>query len=178
MQKIYILVGSSGSGKTTLMEELIRKNPDFAVVKSVTTRKPRGVPEPNYRFVSPEEFENLKKEGGLLEWSTYAGNSYGTAISDMEAVLSSGKNAIKAMNLPGALAAKQAFGDKCVTVFLKRHRDQLIRSILDRKTEDADIIARIGYLTKEEDQSGDCDEVLCNDGTVEDLYQKFMRLCE
>ena len=65
MQKIYILVGSSGSGKTTLMEELTKRNPGFAIVKSVTTRKPRGVPEPNYRFVSPEEFENLKKEAAF-----------------------------------------------------------------------------------------------------------------
>lgn len=178
MQKIYVLVGPSGSGKTTLMEELIKRNPDFTIVKSVTTRNPRGIPEPNYRFLSPEEFEELKKEGSLLEWSTYAGNSYGTAVSDIEAVLTSGKNAVKAMDLPGALAVKQAFGSKCVTIFLKRHRDQLIRSILDRKTEDADVIARIGYLTKEEDQGGDCDEVLCNDGSVEDLYQKFMRLCE
>ena len=42
MQKIYVLIGPSGSGKTTLMEELIKRNSDFAVVKSVTTRKPRG----------------------------------------------------------------------------------------------------------------------------------------
>ena len=60
--KVYAVVGKSGSGKTTLMEELTKRNQGFAIVKSVTTRKPRGVPEPNYRFVSPEEFENLKKD--------------------------------------------------------------------------------------------------------------------
>ena len=117
------------------MDELVKQNPDFRVVMSVTTRKPREVAEPNYRFVSTAEFDKEIEESNFLEWSTYAGNRYGTTITDIEEVLQSGKNAVKAMDITGAKAVKQHFGDRCMTVFIRRPREAVIRSILDRGTE-------------------------------------------
>ena len=177
MQKIYILVGPSGSGKTTLMDELAKRNPDFLPVKSVTTRQPRDVSEPNYRFISDEKFNSELKAGNFLEWSTYAGNRYGTASSDIEAVLNSRKNAVKAMDINGAKAAKERFGDRCVTVFIQRPRDSVIRSILDRKTADADIIARIASLDREDKNKDFCDVILENTEGVDELYWNFMQKC-
>lgn len=175
MQKIYILVGPSGSGKTALMDELVKQNPDFRVVKSVTTRKPREVAEPNYRFVSTTEFDAEMQEGNFLEWSTYAGNRYGTTITDIEEVLQSGKNAVKAMDITGTKAVKQHFGDRCMTVFIRRPREAVIRCILDRKTADADIIARIASLDREDKNKEFCDVILENTGGIEELYWNFMQ---
>ena len=177
MQKIYILVGPSGSGKTTLMDELVKQNPDFRVVKSVTTRKPREVAEPNYRFVSTAKFDKENEECNFLEWSTYAGNRYGTTITDIEEVLQSGKNAVKAMDINGAKVAKERFGDRCVTVFIQRPRDSVIRSILDRKTADGDIIARIASLDREDKNKEFCDVILENTEGIEELYWNFMKKC-
>ena len=176
MQKIYILVGPSGSGKTALINELTKRNPDFVSIPSVTTRAPRNVPEPDYRFLTPEEFEEEKKEGRLLEYSSYAGNWYGTSLSDFTSALSSGKCLIKAMDAPGARAVKEQFPERTITIFLRRSRDALIRSILDRKTGSADTVARIGALVREERPGTDCDLVLENNGTIEDLYQNFLNL--
>ena len=177
MQKLYSRVGPSGSGKTTLMDELVRRNPDFLPVKSVTTRQPRNTAEPNYRFVTEEAFNSELKAGNFLEWSTYAGNRYGTASSDIDAILNFGKNAVKAMDISGAKAVKERFGDRCMTVFIQRSRDSVIRSILDRKTADADIIARLASLDREDKNKEFCDVILENTEGVDELYNNFIQKC-
>ena len=73
---LFVISGPSGAGKGTLVARLLREIPDAWVSMSVTTRKPREgeVDGVHYRFASPEEFQELVDEDGLLEWATYGGN--------------------------------------------------------------------------------------------------------
>ena len=70
---LFVISGPSGAGKGTLVARLLREIPDAWVSMSVTTRKPREgeVDGVHYRFASPEEFQELVDEDGLLEWATY-----------------------------------------------------------------------------------------------------------
>ena len=63
---------------------------------SVTTRKPREgeVDGVHYRFASPEEFQELVDEDGLLEWATYGGNCYGTPRATVEEHIACGDQVI------------------------------------------------------------------------------------
>lgn len=75
---MVILVGASASGKTEVARALERR---FSIKKAITTtsRSPRvgerdGV---DYFFVSKERFQELIKEGKLIEHALYSGNYYG-----------------------------------------------------------------------------------------------------
>ena len=83
---LFVISGPSGAGKGTLVARLLREIPDAWVSMSVTTRKPREgeVDGVHYRFASPEEFQELVDEDGLLEWATYGGNCYGTPRATVE----------------------------------------------------------------------------------------------
>jgi guanylate kinase len=54
IDKIVCLIGESGSGKTTLAMRLEREG--YNVIKSYTTRLPRGIDEWGHIFVSEEEY--------------------------------------------------------------------------------------------------------------------------
>ncbi len=80
MIRIVTLTGPSGSGKTTIARELLHRNPDWKLVLSLTTRKPRDSDLPGeYRCsVSSEEFRKREQLKEFL-WITSAhGNRYGT----------------------------------------------------------------------------------------------------
>jgi len=75
---MIILIGESGSGKTTVLNELEKRG--IKKVINHTTRKPRpGEKElGEYKFITKEEFENLWKEGKLLQRAEFNGEYYGT----------------------------------------------------------------------------------------------------
>lgn len=85
IKKIIFIVGESGCGKSTLQNGLIEKYPDeYTRIISTTTRNPRegetnGI---SYHFRDREEFEYLIKEKKLLQYTEFAGNYYGTQLSE------------------------------------------------------------------------------------------------
>lgn len=84
-----VLSGPSGTGKSTLLKRLMSAHPNtFGFSVSHTTRQPRpgerdGV---EYNFVSREDFEKLRDEGGFIETAQFGGNYYGTSVKAVEDV--------------------------------------------------------------------------------------------
>ncbi len=78
---LFILSGPSGVGKDTVLRHAFpRSNQQIRTSISVTTRPPRpdeqdGV---DYFFVTPEAFQRLLAEDGLLEHAEVHGHCYGT----------------------------------------------------------------------------------------------------
>ena len=83
---LVVLSGPSGSGKGTVLKQAMRSNPNIEVSVSVTTRAPREgeIDGVNYYFLTPEAFQNLLAEDGLLEWAEFCGNFYGTPREKIE----------------------------------------------------------------------------------------------
>ena len=82
--KLVVFSGFSGSGKGTIMKELMAKHgDDYALSVSATTRCPRPGEEHGreYFFISEEEFEQMIKADGLLEYAKYVDHYYGTPKS-------------------------------------------------------------------------------------------------
>ena len=78
---LFLVSGPSGAGKGTVLKNFLPKHPDMFYSISATTRAPRPGEENGvqYYFMTAEEFEKLRMEGGFLESATFCGNSYGTS---------------------------------------------------------------------------------------------------
>ena len=103
MKKILIIAGPSAVGKTTVAHELIKRgNIPFELVRSATTRSPRGDSyDEEYIYLSRDEFLSLIERGGVLEHTEYAGELYGTPLSEIERITESGKFPLLILDLAG-----------------------------------------------------------------------------
>ncbi|PVD38139.1 hypothetical protein C0Q70_00750 [Pomacea canaliculata] len=106
-----VVSGPSGSGKSTLLNRLFKEFPDcFAFSVSHTTRQPRKGEEDgkDYYFVKREEFEELIKNNGFLEYAQFSGNMYGTSKMAVQTIQESGKLCILDVEINGVKSIKKA----------------------------------------------------------------------
>ena len=77
---LLVVSGPAGSGKGTVLKELMAKSGDFVYSVSATTRAPRPgeVNGVNYHYITSEDFEERIASGGMLEYTRYCDNYYGT----------------------------------------------------------------------------------------------------
>lgn len=140
---LVVLSGPSGVGKGTIVKELLKKYPDTSLSVSCTTRAPRdgekdGV---NYFFVSKEYFENTIKEGGFLEFSNHFENYYGTPKAFVEKRLEKG-DVVLEIEVDGALSVKSVYPAALLIMVTPPSKEELIRRLRGRGTEDEEVIAR------------------------------------
>ena len=116
---MIVISGPAGSGKGTVMRHLLETG-DFAYSVSATTRAPREgeVAGVNYHYITREEFESRLASGGMLEYTEYCGNYYGTPKKEADQVLSSGKNLILEIEVEGAINIKNRFPEAVLIMLL------------------------------------------------------------
>ena len=114
-----LLIVISGSGKGTVNAHLLATG-EFEYSVSATTRAPRPgeVDGVNYHFISREDFEARIASGGMLEYTEYCGNYYGTPKKEAEAVLESGKNLILEIEVEGARNVKTRYPEAVLIMLL------------------------------------------------------------
>ena len=109
---LLIIAGPSAVGKTTVAYELIRIDPRFEFVRSVTTRQKRGDSYDNeYIYISIPEFRELIANGGVLEHTEYADNLYGTPRSEVERIISEGRIPLLVLDINGVGSLVNNKGD-------------------------------------------------------------------
>lgn len=102
MKRAIVIVGASGVGKTTVAN-VILENPEFCLVRSATTRKPReDGNDSEYIYLSNDEFQNAVKNGEMLEFTEYGSNFYGTPIFELERIFQEGKTPLLIVDISGA----------------------------------------------------------------------------
>lgn len=101
----------SGAGKTTLLKRLLATEPGLRFSISYTTRPPRPqeIHGQDYFFVTREEFQQLRDQGGLLEWVEQFGHFYGTSRDFVIQSLDAGWGVIFDIEVRGAKAIKKSF---------------------------------------------------------------------
>ena len=102
---------------------------------SATTREPRPGEEDgvDYRFLSPEEFQEKVDADEFLEWAEYAGNRYGTLRSELE------RNAhplVLEIEVQGARQVRARVRD-AVSVFIAPPSDEALRTRLVGRGSDS-----------------------------------------
>ena len=148
---LLIISGPAGSGKGTVNAHLLRTG-DFVFSVSATTRAPRpgetnGV---NYHFITREDFIERINSGGMLEYTEYCGNFYGTPKKEALEVLDSGKNLILEIEVDGAKQVKEKYPDAVLIMLLPPTFATQEHRLRSRGTETEEkILARLAR-TKEE----------------------------
>lgn len=150
--RLIVFTGPSGVGKGTLLRSLLKHHPELELSVSVTTRAPRAgeINGQHYYFVRVQEFEQMVKDGELLEWAEFAGNYYGTPRLLVEKLISQGKCVILEIELEGARQIRETFPTALRLFILPPSLCELEHRIRGRGTESEESIIRRLHRAKEE----------------------------
>jgi guanylate kinase len=139
---LVIVSGPSGVGKDTVISSLclVPTEPERYFVITCTTRPRReyerdGV---HYHFLSPEEFEDKREDGGFLEANLVHGHWYGTPRDEVRAALAAGRDAILKIDVQGAAVVKQKVPEALLVFLVPPSLEDLFSRLQSRATESAD----------------------------------------
>ena len=174
---IVVLVGPSGSGKTKIATRLLEKTNVFTKLKSYTTQDPTSLKENEwYNYITFDEFNRMCDNEELFESTMYAGHGYGSKRSDVLDILNEGKNVITVMDICGAMSLKTNF-DNVITVYIKRDKKTLIKSILEKNSSIDDKVNRLISIEDEKNNEDICDYVVSFD-TYNDAVNQLIDILE
>ena len=143
---LLVISGPSGTGKGTIIAELMKADKSLVFSVSATTRQPRPgeVDGVNYHFITEEEFRHRLEEGGMLEYTQYCGNFYGTPRREAEEVLESGKHLILEIEVDGAMQVKKRYPEAILIMLLPPSYEVQEQRLRGRATETEEkILARL-----------------------------------
>ncbi len=150
---LIVFSGPSGVGKGTVRKEIF-STPDhkFEYSVSMTTRpqRPGEVDGVDYFFRTREEFEDLIRQGQMLEYAEYVGNYYGTPLTYVNETLDRGIDVFLEIEVQGALQVKQKVPDGVFIFLTPPDLDELKDRLVGRGTDSQEIINQRIERAKEE----------------------------
>ncbi len=152
-----VLVGPSGAGKNEIANKLLEKCPRIEKLISYSTEKPISASDAeSYHYIPKDEFFAMMENGEFFESTMYAGNGYATKKEDAESILKSKKIVLTVMDICGAMAVKTNYSN-VATVYVKRPKSELLRSILTTGGEIENMVKRIISIDDERRNEEICD---------------------
>ena len=137
---IMIIISSpSGVGKTTLVKLLSKRNSNFEISISNTTRIAREneIEGKDYYFVNKKKFDDLVKSNAFYEYAKVFNNYYGTLRDPVIQNLSKGKDVLFDIDWQGsAQLKKQKTKNKLVSIFILPPDIQVLRDRLSNRATD------------------------------------------
>ncbi|NQS98831.1 MAG: guanylate kinase [candidate division Zixibacteria bacterium] len=134
---LFVISSPSGGGKTTIIKRVIQRRPDIQYSISTTTR-PIGDGEKDgsaYYFVTYEEFQEMIKNGRLIEYEKVHGHFYGTPKEPIENAVVSGAAMIFDLDVKGGLHMKELFPGAILIFLMPPSLEVLKRRLFNRKRE-------------------------------------------
>jgi guanylate kinase len=170
---MLVLSSPSGAGKTTLSRALLKEDRGIELSVSVTTRRPRPgeVDGKDYFFIDRVRYDEMVRNGELLEWAEVFGNCYGTPRGPVEAALKAGRDVLFDIDWQGTQQLRDAARHDLVSVFvLPPSIDELERRLRSRALDSDDVIhARMSKAADEMSHWAEYDYVVIN----RDVEQAF-----
>jgi guanylate kinase len=136
---LFVLSGPSGVGKDAVLSKLKECSVPLKYIVTMTTRSPREteIQGKDYNFVSEQEFRELIKSDGLLEWANVYGNLYGVPARDVTEALDKGIDVMVKVDIQGVANILRKKPD-AVTIFLTPPSlEELFERLKQRRTESA-----------------------------------------
>ncbi len=160
-----MVVAPSGAGKSSLVNALLAEDPSMVLSISCTTRPPRPGEEANkhYRFVTPEQFGDLRTQNALLEWAEVHGNFYGTPRDRIDEALEKGLDVLLEIDWQGARQVREHF-PQAIGIFILPPSIEALESRLTQRGQDAPpvISRRLLAAGSEMSHASECQYVIIN----------------
>lgn len=161
---LLVLSGPAGSGKGTVKEFLLKKEPfEFSVSKTTRAPRPGEVDGKQYSFVTREAFEDLIRKDGMLEYTEYCGNFYGTPKKESLETLAAGKNLLLEIDAVGGLNVKRRYPDAVLVMLLAPSFAEQEARLRGRATETEEKIReRLAAARREIEMAREYDYIVYN----------------
>ncbi|NLH39067.1 MAG: guanylate kinase [Elusimicrobia bacterium] len=165
MSNLVVLSSPSGGGKTALKNELLKNNDIFRFSITATTRSKREneVDGRDYYFVTDNEFDELIKNGELLEWATVHNHRYGTPKKSVMNILLENKIPIMTIDVAGAMSVRKVFNNSTLIFILPPDVNTLIERLKLRGESVKEINIRLKTALKEINFIPEFDYLVIND---------------
>ncbi len=173
---LIVVSAPAGCGKDTILEQALMRNDNLFYSVSATSRgiRPNETDGISYHFKTREQFEEMIKNGELLEYTEYCGNYYGTPKKAVEDMLSAGKDVILKIEVEGAANVKKMFPDCTMIFILPPSFSELDRRLHKRGTEDEETIQRRIQTARGELQFARNYDYLIVNGALEKAVDDFL----
>ena len=132
---LIVFSGPSGVGKGTVRREIFESSDNQFQYSVSMTR---------------EEFEELIRQGQMLEYAEYVGNYYGTPLTYVNETLDKGIDVFLEIEVQGALQVKKKVPDAVFIFLTPPDLDELQDRLVGRGTDSAEVIAQRIEKAKEE----------------------------
>ena len=163
---MFVLSSPSGAGKTTLSRMLIERTAGLKMSVSATTRpmRPGEVDGRDYFFVDKVRFEQMVKQGELLEWATVFDNRYGTPRMPVEAALSAGQDVLFDIDWQGTQQLREKARADVVSVFILPPSAADLERRLHTRAQDSEqvILGRMSRAAHEMSHWAEYDYIVIN----------------
>ncbi len=177
---MIILSSPSGVGKTTIARLLSKRNKNFEISISHTTRVPR-IKESNgkdYYFVNKKKFKTLIKNNSFFEYATVFGNLYGTTKKPVIKKLNKGTNVLFDIDWQGTKQIKkQKLNYKIITFFILPPSKKVLKERLSNRDMKDKLIVneRMSQFKSDIVHWKDYDYVVINNN-LEKCYKEIYRI--
>lgn len=173
---MLVIASPSGAGKSSISRSLFGADPNIKLSVSVTTRARRTdeVHGKHYYFIDVPTFEQMRRDGDLLESAEVHGNFYGTPRAQVEEQLAAGNDILFDIDYQGTLQLYDKAREDMVTVFILPPSIKELRARLERRAQDSvgTIDKRLKNARIEMDHYREYDYVIVN----EDLELSVARI--
>jgi len=176
-KRLTIITGPSGVGKGTVVKNILKKDKNIWLSISATTREPRKGEENgrDYYFLTTKNFKEMIENEMFLEWAEFAGNYYGTPITNIKEKIKNGYKVILEIEVEGACQVREKFPDTNSIFLLPPDKKELEKRIRNRGTDnEKSILQRLERADFEISSAKDFDYVLKNyeiDKTADEILK-------
>lgn len=179
---IIVLNGPSAGGKTTILDAFTGANPPLEGIEklvTVTTRPPRpsereGV---DYIFFTPEQFEEEKARGNIVEETVYAGVKYGILGSEVERIRASGNDAMVVLDRHGIDEMKRFYGaENVVSIYVHRDLKDILAALTLRPISRDEVVRRFEQAKGEMKNIAFTDFAVYNIGEVSEVIEDVKQI--